>query len=82
VTKPPKFDGTTSWTVFRRQFETVAEHSCWTRLEKFTHFITALQGRATELLHGVPKGANYEETLDAPEDASETSTLPPLISVS
>jgi hypothetical protein len=25
--KPPKFDGTSSWTVFRRQFETVAEHN-------------------------------------------------------
>jgi hypothetical protein len=26
--KPPKFDGTTSWAVFRRQFETVKEHNC------------------------------------------------------
>jgi hypothetical protein len=29
VTKPPKFDGTTSWAVVRCQFETVAEHNCW-----------------------------------------------------
>jgi hypothetical protein len=28
--KPPKFDGTISWVVFRRQFETVTEHNCWT----------------------------------------------------
>jgi hypothetical protein len=28
--KPPKFDGTTSWAVFRRQFETIVEHNCWT----------------------------------------------------
>jgi hypothetical protein len=34
ATKPPKFDGTISWAVFRRHFETVVEHNCRTRLEK------------------------------------------------
>jgi ribosomal protein L23 len=34
--KRPKFDGTTSWAVFRRQFETVAEHNCSPRQEKST----------------------------------------------
>jgi hypothetical protein len=62
--KPPKFDDTTSWAVFRRQFETVSEHNCWTRLEMSTYLITALQGRASDVLYGVPKGATYEETLD------------------
>jgi hypothetical protein len=28
----------------------------------------ALQGRATDVLHGVPKGATYEEALEALED--------------
>jgi hypothetical protein len=32
--QPPKFHGTTSWALFRRQSETVAEHNCWTRQEK------------------------------------------------
>jgi hypothetical protein len=32
LAKPPKFDGTTSWAMFQRQFETVAKHSCWTCL--------------------------------------------------
>jgi hypothetical protein len=50
------------------QFETVAEHNCWTRLEKSTHFITTFQGQATNVLHGVPKGVTYEETIDAQED--------------
>jgi hypothetical protein len=68
--------------MFRRQFETVAQHNCWTRLEKSTYLITALQSQATDLLHGVPKGANCEETLDALKDASGTSTLPPRIAVS
>jgi hypothetical protein len=35
---------------------------------KFTYLITALKGRATDGLHGVPKGATYEETPDALED--------------
>jgi hypothetical protein len=40
--KPPKFDGNTSWVVFRRHFETVTEHYCWARREKSTYLITAL----------------------------------------
>jgi hypothetical protein len=66
--QPPTFDGTTFWAVFRRQFETVAEHNCWTRLEKPMYLITSLQGRATDVLHGIPKSATYEETLLAVED--------------
>jgi hypothetical protein len=69
--KPLKVDGTISWAVFRRQFEAVAEHNCWTRQEKSTYIITALQGRATDVIHGVPKGATYEETLEALEDHFE-----------
>jgi hypothetical protein len=42
--KPPKFDRTTSWAVFRRQFDIVAQHNCWTRLEKFTCLITSFAG--------------------------------------
>jgi hypothetical protein len=34
-------------------------------LEKSTYLITALQGRATDVLHGVRKGATYEQTLEA-----------------
>jgi hypothetical protein len=66
--KPTKFDGTTSWAMFRCQFETVGEHNCWTHQEKSTYLITALQGQNTNVLHGVLKGATYEETLVALED--------------
>jgi hypothetical protein len=31
--QPPKFDGTASWAVFRRQFKTVAEHKGLTGLK-------------------------------------------------
>jgi hypothetical protein len=41
----------------------------WMRLEKSTYLITALQGRATYVLHRVPKGATYEENLEALEDS-------------
>jgi hypothetical protein len=61
-------DGTTSWSVFRHQFETVAEHNGWTPKEKSTYLITALEGRATDALHGISKGATYEEILQALED--------------
>jgi hypothetical protein len=54
--------------VFRRQFETVAEHNCWTRQEKSTYLITTLQGRATDVLHGIPKGRIFEETLEVLQD--------------
>jgi hypothetical protein len=66
--KPPKFDRTASWAVFRCQFETVAERNCWMRQKKSIYLITALQGRDTSVLHGVPKGATYEETPGALED--------------
>jgi hypothetical protein len=56
-----------SWTVFRRQFETVAKHNRCTRQEKATYMTTALQGRATDVLHGIRKGATNEGTLQALE---------------
>jgi hypothetical protein len=30
--------------------------------------ITDLQGQATDVLHGIPKGVTYEETLQALQD--------------
>jgi hypothetical protein len=33
-----------------------------------TYLIAALQGRACDVLHGVPRGATYEETIEALED--------------
>jgi hypothetical protein len=53
--------------VFRRQLETVIEN-CWTRLEKSTYFFIAVQGRATDVLHGISKCTIYEETFQALND--------------
>jgi hypothetical protein len=79
--KPPNFDGTTSWAMFRPQFGTAEDHNCWTRQEKSTYFITALQGRPTDVLHGVPKAANYEETLEPWRTVSGPSFWPQCIAV-
>jgi hypothetical protein len=66
--KPPNFDGSTLWAMFLRQFETVADHNRWTPREKTTYSIAPLQGRACDVLHGVLRGATYEETIEALED--------------
>jgi hypothetical protein len=66
--QPPSFIGNTSWAVFRRQFETVAEHNRRSEKEKSTYLITTLKGRAADVLHGIPTITTYEGTLQALED--------------
>jgi hypothetical protein len=51
--KPPKFDGSTSWAVFHRQFEAAAVHNDWTPREKVAHLLSVLQGQAVDILHRV-----------------------------
>jgi hypothetical protein len=62
--KPPKFDGSTSWAVFHRQFDAAAAHNDWTPREKAAH----LQGQAADVLHSVPAGAPYEDIVGALQD--------------
>jgi hypothetical protein len=66
--QPPTFEGKGTWSVFRRQFEIVAEHNRWSDREKSTHLITALKGRAADVLYGILTDTTYEETLRALED--------------
>jgi hypothetical protein len=47
---PSKFDGTTLWLAFHRQFEAAADNSGWTSGEKAAHLLHALQGRAVDIL--------------------------------
>jgi hypothetical protein len=51
--QPPTFNGNTSWSAFRRQFEIVAEHNQWSDREKSTYLITALKGRTADVLPGI-----------------------------
>jgi hypothetical protein len=66
--QPPTFNGNSTWSVFRRQFETVAEHDQWSEREKSTYLISALKGRAAEVLPAIPTNTTYEDALQALED--------------
>jgi hypothetical protein len=48
--QPPTFNRNTTWSVFRRQFEIVAEHKRWLDRQKSTYLITALKGWAADVL--------------------------------
>jgi hypothetical protein len=65
---PPTFNASTSWSVFRRQFESVAGHNRWSNREKSTFLITALKDRAADVLPGIPTNTTNENTLQAQED--------------
>jgi hypothetical protein len=68
MVQPSTFNGNTSWSVFWRQLETVTEHNHWSHKEKSMYLITALKGRATDVLHSIPTNTTYERTLQALED--------------
>jgi hypothetical protein len=48
--------------------EIVAEHNQWSDREKSTYLITALKGRAADMLSGIPTNTTYKDTLQALED--------------
>ncbi|XP_069694750.1 uncharacterized protein PF3D7_1120000-like [Periplaneta americana] len=73
--KTPKFDGTTSWAIFRRQFEAIAEHNGWTPAEKTTQLLAALQGQASEILHSFPEDGTAAEIMAALEGRYEEEQI-------
>jgi hypothetical protein len=68
VAAPPTFNGSTLWSVFRQEFEIVAEHNLWSNREKLTYLIKALKGRAADVLPAIPTSTTYKNTLQALED--------------
>ena len=48
--QPPNYDGQTSWTLYRKQFEAAALANSWTAQEKVTNLVLALRGRALDIL--------------------------------
>jgi hypothetical protein len=66
--QPPTFSGYSSWSAFRHQFEIVTEHNLWSDREKSTYIITALNGRAANVLPGIPTNTIYDDTLQPLED--------------
>jgi ribosomal protein L34E len=63
--KPPKFDGSTSWVVFQRQFDAAAIHNDWTPKEKAAHLMSVLQGQAAHVLHCISAESLYEDIVGA-----------------
>jgi hypothetical protein len=61
VVKTPKFDRSTSWTVFRRQFEAATDHNGLGARRKAMHLLAIMQGQAADILHSVPAGGTYED---------------------
>ncbi|XP_039301448.1 uncharacterized protein LOC120356563 [Nilaparvata lugens] len=61
LVKPPKFDGSSPWAVFHRQFKTAAQYNQWEEDEKNAQLVTALQGPAADILQTVPMEATYRE---------------------
>ncbi|GBN05127.1 Retrovirus-related Pol polyprotein from transposon 17.6 [Araneus ventricosus] len=48
------FDGQTSWTVFKTQFDVVSSANGWNNFVKASQLVTSLRGSATEVLQGIP----------------------------
>ncbi|GBN10607.1 hypothetical protein AVEN_18038-1, partial [Araneus ventricosus] len=52
--KPLTFDGQTSWTVFKTQFDVVSSTNGWTDSVKASQLVASLRGSAAEVLQGIP----------------------------
>ena len=65
--KAPTFDGTTSFNVFKLQFETIAAANGWSRGEMASTLVVALRGNAAEVLQMVPQSelGSYELIMEA-----------------
>ncbi|GBM07352.1 hypothetical protein AVEN_187890-1 [Araneus ventricosus] len=48
------FDGQTSWTVFKTQFNVVSSTNGWTDFVKASQLVASLRGSAAEVLQGIP----------------------------
>ncbi|GBL73575.1 Retrovirus-related Pol polyprotein from transposon 297 [Araneus ventricosus] len=52
--KPLTFDGQTSWTVFKTQFDVVSSTNGWTDFVKASQLVASFRGSAAEVLQGIP----------------------------
>jgi len=61
--KAPRFDGTSSWTVFLRQFEAVAIHNGWSQEDKAAHLVASLLPPAADVLYGLSAPYAYSDLI-------------------
>jgi hypothetical protein len=50
--QPLKINGSASWSMFRRQLETIAEQKQWSHQEKSMCLVTSPKRRTADMLHG------------------------------
>ncbi|KAJ8962150.1 hypothetical protein NQ318_018107 [Aromia moschata] len=53
--KPPTYDGQSSWSMYRRQFEAAAKANGWTPQEMATSLVISLRGQTLEILQSIPE---------------------------
>ncbi|KAJ8949819.1 hypothetical protein NQ318_000517 [Aromia moschata] len=53
--KPPTYNGQSSWSMYRRQFEAAAKANGWTPQEMATSLVISLRGQALEILQSIPE---------------------------
>ncbi|GFU12613.1 retrovirus-related Pol polyprotein from transposon opus [Nephila pilipes] len=56
IFKSLTFDGQTSWSVFKTQFDVVSSSNGWTDRVKASQLVASLRGSAAEVLQGIPAG--------------------------
>ncbi|GBO45142.1 hypothetical protein AVEN_201252-1 [Araneus ventricosus] len=54
--KPLTFDGQTTWTAYKTQFDVVSCANGWTDFVKASQLVTSLRGSAADVLQGIPAG--------------------------
>jgi hypothetical protein len=65
--KPPKFGGSTSWTVFHPSSKAAADHSNWTSCQ-ISHLFAILQEQSAFVPRSVPTGWTHEDIVRALKD--------------
>ncbi|MBJ5486893.1 hypothetical protein JGG36_24195, partial [Salmonella enterica subsp. enterica serovar Meleagridis] len=69
ATKPAPYDGTTSWSVYKTQFEVIAEANGWRTREKACFLAASLRSPAADVLQTLPeeRRLDYESLVSALE---------------
>ncbi|KAJ8957234.1 hypothetical protein NQ318_007798 [Aromia moschata] len=67
--KPPTYDGQSTWSMYRRQFEAAAKANRWTPQEMATSLVIFLKGQALEILQSIPEEQqnDYDRIVEALE---------------
>ncbi|XP_055877101.1 uncharacterized protein LOC129924657 [Biomphalaria glabrata] len=80
--KPPVFDGSVSWSVYKLQFDAAAKVNQWNSdEEKATALILSLRGKASELLQSIPNPQDYAALVKTMELRYGDEYLPELYRV-